>query len=109
MLAKVVAALIWRGGMSAKPSVLRLVNCIDRQRPPKNKIATITGTGVVGIRNEQANSDNAVNRPFPIRTRRNPKSRITGVVTVFIPTKASAAGPLVPDHTLKLNRRLRMQ
>ena len=57
MLAKVVAALIWAGGTSAKPSVLRLVNCIDRQRPPKNSIAIIIGVGMSGDKKAQANNE----------------------------------------------------
>src|ERR1700722_5334127 len=98
VLANVVAALIWFEGTSAKPSVLRLVNCIDRQSPPKNRIARITGVGIVGDRRAQPNNESTVNNPLPISTLRKPKRRITGVVTVFIPRlPAKTASTSSPD------------
>src|ERR1700736_3656692 len=98
MLAKVVAALIWPGGTSAKPSVFRLVNCIDRQSPPKKRIAAMTGAGIAGDNKAQANNESAVKSPLPIRTLRNPKCRMTGVVTVFIPRlPAKTASTSSPD------------
>src|SRR3984957_19186120 len=98
MLAKVVAALIWPGGISAKPNVFRLVNCIERQSPPKNRIAAMNGVGISGDKKAQANNESAVSSPLPISTLRNPKRRMTGVVTVFIPRlPAKTASTRSPD------------
>jgi hypothetical protein len=87
---------MWEDGISEKPSVLRLVNCIDRQRPPKKSTAIMTIIGVSGDRNEQANNDTAVSSPLTIRTHRKPKRRITGVVIVFIAR--------FPANTAKIRR-----
>src|ERR1700730_3987546 len=98
MLAKVVAALICPGGISAKPNVFRLVNCSDRQSPPKNRIAAVTGVGISGDKKAQANNESAVSSPLPISTLRNPKRRMSGVVTVFIPRlPAKTASTRSPD------------
>ena len=45
----------------------------------------MTGVGIAGDKKAQANNEIAVSSPLPINTLRNPKRRMTGVVTVFIP------------------------
>ncbi len=54
--------------------------------------------GIVGDKKAQANKEIAVSNPLPINTLRNPKRRMTGVVTVFIPRlPAKTASTSSPD------------
>ena len=58
----------------------------------------MTGVGIAGDKKAQANSEIAVSSPLPINTLRNPKRRMTGVVTVFIPRlPAKTASTRSPD------------
>src|ERR1700675_1061460 len=84
MLDRVLAPLSWDSWISAKPIVLRLVNCIDRNKPPGDSTATRVAFGVGGVNRAQANIVTAASRPFAISTVRNPKRRSTGVVAGFI-------------------------
>src|ERR1700730_3627023 len=84
MLDRVLAPLSWDSWISAKPTVLRLVNCIDRNKPPANSTATMIAFGVDEENRAQANIVTATSRPFAISTVRNPKRRSTGVVAGFI-------------------------
>jgi hypothetical protein len=52
--ATLLAGLLMYGGVALAQEKQ---NCIDRQRPPKNRIATMTGVGSVGDKKAQAKSE----------------------------------------------------
>jgi hypothetical protein len=79
-----LAAAIAFCGMSAKATVFSAVNCIERDMPPTNRIAQMTGSGMCFAIAAQAAIAAALMRPLTTSTCLNPKRRSTEVVSGFM-------------------------
>src|ERR1700722_3734820 len=84
MLKKLVAELSSGFGTSAKASVDRHVNCIERHKPFTKSTARMKVLALWGKSRAQPNIRMAVKIPFQISTERNPKCRSTQVVAGFM-------------------------
>ncbi len=98
MLKKLVAELNSGFGMSAKASVDKHVNCIERHSPFTKSTARMMVLGVEGNSSEQPSIRMAVSVPFQISTERNPNRLSINVVAGFM-LKLPANNPSsnVPD------------
>ena len=84
MLESVLAELIIGCGTSTKLKVFTVVYCNERQRPDAKRSTAITASGIACEMIPQSASENATINPLLMTTRRKPKRRTIGIVTLFI-------------------------
>ncbi|MNP10253.1 hypothetical protein D3C76_1023940 [compost metagenome] len=84
MLNRVEASLICALGISAKASVLNTVNCMERDKPPMNRMNRISAGLIRSSSNAHAAIASTPRVPLIISTGRNPQRCITLVVNGFI-------------------------
>ncbi|MGY3175128.1 hypothetical protein ACVWYU_004548 [Pseudomonas sp. TE12234] len=85
MLNKDDASLICALGTSAKPKVLNAVNCMDRDRPPTNRMNSTSARLMRSFSNAQAAIARTPSKPLISSMGRNPHRSITRVVNGFMP------------------------